>query len=889
MARVPQAPRARAALLGQPALLAHRNPDADAARAGREAEALAAFGQTVANTAFELAERQQTARRETALSGAVTEATRRLGALQLELDRDPDFATRGQRFDAGAVEVRQRLMQDLDEETQARFAGRFDRFAVTQGLAVRRRASVQEIEFQQAALEDGTAELLETALAAEDETGAQVARDQIVDNIERARRAGIVDARSARRLRDNRLGTYDLTRLERLMGEDPRGAVIALEAGAFENIEPLQRAQRLGAARRAARAEIRLARLEIRPAVDAWEAARIRGDTVAGQAALFARVEAIDPELHARMVRREAAFQEGEAVARLGARQQRRFLQERYGDGAGGTRPLTGGESAERARLEAIVDAAESDRAALRRLIARALDSPHAELAGGARASDLLEGMTDRERDARLDGAEALAGDLARLRQVWEAGLEPEDEGELIDRARALFGEDIAAALQEEAAYFETVRAFPEMSLTDRQLVLARADPGAFSPEEAMRHDVLLKMHARDAKEQREDPAGYYTRRDPVLRAAYAAFADSAAALASNPGDPAARAAFTQAQVAALEGVLQKQRLDGVPEHRRRLLPAAAAQEWADRLTAMPAPQALAAAQGLAREYGPYWPRVFGEIAGADRLAPEYRILAGMTKPGQETAALALAQALETGEKAYSDLFGADRVKRLDETLGDELETLREQLEPLPNGARGYLEIEQAARMLAFRYASGGEEVEAAAQRAAAKLYGDHYVEAEFHDGRYRVPAAELAGVGEDRDDAMERIDRGLRIMTERGLDAAFETGRIETRHLVPQRAGQTEEEIAEQYRAHLQASGRWVTGEDERGLVLTDGQGAPVFMTDGQRVELRFWTLARAGAPGARPAPHTAGRLGGRPGLSDDELAERLRILGFEPFVAGP
>ena len=873
MARVPTPVQANPALAGRPPLAPFQDPDAAARRAGATGRALGELAGTIADTYLGLRKRQDAAREETALSTAITGATRELGMTALELDRDPVYATRGDRFDTTAADIRQRYMGGLSPESHARFTSRFEGFATTQGLAVRRKAHVQEIGSQQTQLVESNRHLVETALGAEDPLAAQTALDQIADNLNRAQKTGIIDAAGAARFRNRSFGDYDLARAERLMAESPGDAADALSTDeAFPNIDPVRRETMRAQAMRADRVETRMARTELRQDIQDWERVRSRGDAYAGQQALFARAADIDPGELARLVRIDGYFQEAESFAKLPPSAQGRYIAERYGG------PLTGEQSDARQRLLQITDRTEADLAARESVIAKALAQAHLDrdldLAGRA---ENFAYLTEAHRARRHKEADRLADDLAGWRQTRQRGHEAEGEGELIDRARDIFGDDIAGALQEEASYFDALAGFAAMSPRDQAMRIEDEFAGDLSPTESERRSVMERIYAQAATEWQSDPVAYLARRNEPLQQAYAAFEETSAALAEEPGDFDRGLDRARARVAAIGGMLQAQELAGIAKHDRRVLPRAGAKRWSDRLAAGTAPELVQQTQGLAERYGPYWPQVYREIADAGSLPASYRVLAGMTKLGQETAALALAQALETGEKHYRDLFEKRDIERIDEAIAGDLTGFREQVLRLPRGEGGYLEIEQAARMLAFRYTAAGDDPDDAAEKAVEQLYSNHYTEATYNDARYRVPNARLLTIASDRDEAMDKVKTGLRVMTEIGLDAAFATDDIDVSALRAQNSFQSPEDVATAYRSHLQSLGRWVTSPDERGLILTDEQGQPVLRKNGKPLELEFRELANAGE--RLPALY---RFGRRMDMTDTRVSDRLEALGF-------
>ena len=473
--------------------------------------------------------------------------------------------------------------------------------------------------------------------------------------------------------------------------------------------------------------------------------------------------------------------------------------------------------------------------------------------------------------------------------QEWERvkkrgdDFDPEQETAMFEEAARL-DPALHESMVQAAALFEEAEAFAMLTPRQQQAALQGEFGGrGLTAEESDEKAVMSGILERSAKEFADDPAAYLLRRNPELVDSRAALEEADAALQADPTDPETRVQRDAARAAVVDEMLAMQAAAGVPSYERTVLTKPEAKALAAEMGAAQAPQLVQQAQSLAERYGEYWPRVYGEIASAGDLRGAHRVLAGMTKGGQEGPALALGQALEVGEKEYRNLFDKDALTAVDETVTDELETLREQLVRLPGGESGYADIRQAAKMLAYRYAAQGMEAGEAAEQAAADIYGAHYEEGDWNDGRYRVPMEELGYIDRDPDAAMRRIERGVRIASELGLDAAFETDMIEMGHIAAQSPHQGESEVVEAYRRHLSEFGRWVTAPDETGLILTDGQGQPV-MWQGTREPVQFSFLSLGGVgKESLPAEY---RFGKPMRSTDSRLWKRMEALGFAPMV---
>ena len=824
------------------------SPERRAAAARQDGDAMARLGGQMQQIGFRLLKQEVEERREEQLSKALVGSTEELADARLELRRDPDYAGRAGKFTERAATIYQKYGVGMDQVAAKRFRRRFDGLVQSQRISIKYRAQTEEIAAAQAQLASGSDKLLTLALAAENPAERALLLDQVNDNISRHEASGLLDAPAAARFRARAFGGFQRAIAERRIAENPAAAARELDNPKnFKDLDPFVRERLKIAARRAVRTEARAARVGLMAEIKAWRETRNRGHEAAGEPELFAKVKAFDPALADRLERERKFYSDAEGFAKATPFEQQRILDTRFG-GA-----LTGEQSGRRAVLE--------------RIAARTARETEIEMGRLQREleADLLAARANAEESAAValgrqgQDAQKLAEDIRGWRDTRRRGDRYAGEGALFERVQQ-FSPELHRALAEERDFFGRAERFRRLTPVEQRRMLGLG-ASELTPEESARREVMQKIHARSVEQFRRDPVAYIASRNDSLKVRYDRFRTVEAALASAPDDPALRGAFETARRDAIEAMLDAQKAAGVPSVDRRVLPLASARRIADSLTRSAPAGVVQQSQALAQRYGEYWPRVYREIARAGKLPSAYRTIAGMTRPGQGTQAVLLAEAVEAGEKALTDIAAKEDVEAVDRQVTSELDGFRSELSRLPGGQQGYLEIHKASRLLALKYLAMGEDAGAAAEKAVAAIYADHYAEQRQGESQYRVPVEALATLDPAPANAVRKIRRGVRIAMGAGLDAAFRRGQIETRHIRPQSTTQTAAEVAAQYRKHLQRYGRWVTSRDETGVLLTDGQGQVVRRRDGSPYYFSWESLAGAGPleEMSRPTPNGA------------------------------
>lgn len=283
--------------------------------------------------------------------------------------------------------------------------------------------------------------------------------------------------------------------------------------------------------------------------------------------------------------------------------------------------------------------------------------------------------------------------------------------------------------------------------------------------------------------------------------------------------DPAAAQAYARA-------TLEVQARGEVPAAARRLLP----RDWLeDRVRGLdglePAQrgQALAELAELARAFGPYGPRIYGEMDAAGLSAP---MVGGLIAYGDRPSRLQAFARL-----AAADVSAIPRAERgrVESEVNEALAGLTDSYVGLEGGSNQANWLRRAALTYALGLIAGGAERDEAVQ-AATRTLTEPYV----FRGTLRLPRAEA------RDHSriivgLARTVGGLMLDDGAGLYAA---------------PGRDPDEARRLYRDRVRSTARWTTNPDNSGatLVYRDAAGTwrPVRRADGGRVSLT-WAEALA------------------------------------------
>lgn len=388
------------------------------------------------------------------------------------------------------------------------------------------------------------------------------------------------------------------------------------------------------------------------------------------------------------------------------------------------------------------------------------------------------------------------------------------------DRLVSIFGPDKGGELAdtvEGAAAFGKVVSAVKFATPEEIAALVAAEGGDLaSPDDYknQRAELSTLMGAIDDRNKAllADPASF-VQSAPTVQTTYQAMADVL-------NDPmAAPDARREATAAYATAALAEQERLGLSREQQRLLPPAYADQIAARFRFQPegGENAAAIIQGLADQWGKYWPQVAGELQ--DKLPGTAKVIASMPAG---SAAERLAEAANLGAGTLAKTLPNDAVKSMREALPDALADFRATIVNQPGGESTYATYAEQAELLALKYMSEGRAPGDAAAKAAADVAVGRYT----FVGTYRVPI--------DQDAA--KIERG----------AAVALGLLDGAGLDLPRSlfGLNDAQTRAAWLATVRDQGVWITAPDESGLVLhvPGADGLLVAVTINGKPVLRTW-----------------------------------------------
>ncbi len=339
------------------------------------------------------------------------------------------------------------------------------------------------------------------------------------------------------------------------------------------------------------------------------------------------------------------------------------------------------------------------------------------------------------------------------------------------------------------------------------------------SPDQTLKRQAIFEK-AQQALQQRNealarDPA-LYVASEPNVKAAHDAI---------DASDPSTFEAYARASVAAQKSL-------GVADSDTRLLASSQSALIVKNLMNADPAKTDAGAQldGLAKQYGAAWPKVFGDLVRA-KLPSTFQVLATMDGPDQAAARTELQTAQQQAEKVggvakYAETLPPSAKTAIDNGLDAALQDFQTTTRQNTGGQEVYSSVRQATQLLAYSYvARQGLDPTTAVAKAANSIVGDRY----DMDGTMRVPKGTMGQVQA----ATSNVVAALKPtdLAPFGGDPAISQDQRQSIELDAARRG------------------TWVPNNDDSGLILMglrkNGYGV-VRMQNGSPVEVKFSDAAR-------------------------------------------
>lgn len=222
-------------------------------------------------------------RRKAELSAARTEAAMQLNAFEAKLDRDTDYTTHIERFEARAAELKTEISKRLDvAAARTAFEQDFDAFAATKKLQVAKRAWALEIDARTAGLDIDVMQTAKTIAGSKSAAERLALESKTLKAIADAAEDGIITQVDAAKRAEGFRSLIAEADARQLITADPEAAVEELakpDSVYSQALDPKAHARMLDfATRRADTAVKERARLAEKAERDAEKAIKARGD-----------------------------------------------------------------------------------------------------------------------------------------------------------------------------------------------------------------------------------------------------------------------------------------------------------------------------------------------------------------------------------------------------------------------------------------------------------------------------------------------------------------------------------------------------------------------------------------------------------------------------------
>ncbi len=483
--------------------------------------------------------------------------------------------------------------------------------------------------------------------------------------------------------------------------------------------------------------------------------------------------------------------------------------------------------------IQAISDAISGEQLGNANAMLKAYGPQLGGAAEGLRARVSAKGR-ELEARARAAQAERRIDVQARIRDsvaAWQSGQDAPTaptRQEVFAAYGAEGGAHIWQGLEDTRQFGADLKTLAALTPEEQAGLLEkrRPQPGEGYAQAATVYARLEKAVQDDQRRRRDDPVSYLITKDPEVKSAFAAWAQSHDAGAARTYTTKLRAA------AAARGMAWS-------ETAPALLPESTAKQLAWTITNSENPADVIAQQSAA--WGRDWPAVERQLVQGNKLPGGLRVIAsGMNREGAGLLAGTFRDPkyLTTAREALG-LTDAD-AKAVRERVRDELEDFTHTL--LTQGATATAaEFAESATRLTYAYMQRGFGMKDAAARAAKDVaLGRYHI-----NGSYRVPQ------GVDPDAVAAGAENALVTLTENPARLALPTAKGLSQEFVHTSAATT-----------VRRNGQWVTAPDESGLQLFV-HGVPVRDADGRTIALTWEQLQeQAAAAGQVNAPRIAQKI---------------------------
>lgn len=629
---------------------------------------LEAIGRGLAVTR-QVAEKMQEARDTLNVSQQVNDVSLELDKIRGELDNDPNYAGRRDKFDARALQARDNAMSKLSSPgARQDFELRFNRLHGSMGLQIQHEAREGENQAFRLQLGEQLDGLANRAVFARSPQEREVFQTEALTAITEAVRTQRLSATGANGLRKAYVGKVDAALASEQVRLNPSAAIAALgDPTKFPNLDAAARVQLRAQAQQRAESLGAQASAELRADIHDYQTARQSG-------------QAVPPEVEADILRRAGGKSKlGQAFVRARdfynrvdtetTGQSIPQLQQRISDlEGGGQRKTWDGYAARR----------NND---------------------GSVSTELTITVTD----PKLNN-----GKPTNIPSLWE--------GKELDQAAAI---DKAAKSGRQWQGYNSIDDAVQAAV-QRSNELGQGGKGPtlddLNVSRALKTALDRKVTERD-----RDPAAYALKYNPTVSEQLAASEE-----ARQSNDAIAQAQADDLRRAAWAAMLDAQRREGVPEHRLSLMTKPSAEALKAKLFSAEGQDRVDLIDNLRTTYGDQWNRVKSQLGDGKPLPPDLEVVANLPQ-GANVDRVMLTEAFKLSDQKATELLGASRIKDIDESVRSRGSEMVGTLAQAPDGPQWAATYQNAAEKLARLYVVRGDSVGRATERAFNQVFYDHW------------------------------------------------------------------------------------------------------------------------------------------------------------------
>lgn len=175
---------------------------------------------------------------------AIAETTQKLDTLRQDLERDPNYLGREQKFNDAARQLETETTSALSPRAAAMFQERLAGLYQAQAHGVRTQARKDQTDELRVQLDENTNALLDAAVQAKNPIERQMKLDAVKAALTGARETGVISGAQEIALTKAKLEKFDEIQVSRYMRTNPSAAIRMLDdRAATPNLDPLRREQ----------------------------------------------------------------------------------------------------------------------------------------------------------------------------------------------------------------------------------------------------------------------------------------------------------------------------------------------------------------------------------------------------------------------------------------------------------------------------------------------------------------------------------------------------------------------------------------------------------------------------------------------------------------------